>query len=439
MLFLPNSGSIGGFTSSRLVYSGENHQLNDTLFKYIFLSSRDTLNLPIRLGDAVFKTKVARFGTNDQKYGLAGDPTLRLNMPQYSAEIDSVNGMPLVSNIQIKALSKTQIDGAVLKPDNTVWETFSGEGLLTVFDSERNYNLAIPGSANPTSINVKQQGGVIFKGRVSVVNGKFSADFVVPKDISYENNNGKIVFYFFDQSSDGIGFTTNIIVGGTDTTVNDGKGPEIEIYFDDISYGTSYLVGPNPKLIVKLTDDTGLNTTGTGIGHKLEGILNEQENNPIDFTNYFVGDLDAGGKSGQVNYNFSNLEFGEYSLLVKAWDVFNNFSSEVAYFSVVNDDQVVVRDVYNYPNPFTSSTSFTFNQNLTNAIDVKIKIYTIAGRMIKEIEKFNINEKFVTVDWDGRDHDGSMIANGTYLYKVIVKTVDGERSTSVTGKLAVIR
>ena len=439
MLFLPNSGSIGGFTSSRLVFSFENNLLNDSLFKYIFLSSRDTLNLPIRIGDAVFKTKVARFGVNDQKYSLTGDPTLRLNIPQYSADIDSVNGMPLISDIQIKALSKTKIDGAVLKPDNTVWETFSGEGLLTVFDSERNFNLIIPGSANPTSINLKQQGGIIFKGRVSVVNGKFSADFVVPKDISYENNKGKIVFYFFDQTSDGIGFSTNIIVGGTDTTVNDGKGPEIEIYFDDIAYGTSYLVGPNPKLIVKLEDETGLNTTGTGIGHKLEGILNKQENNPIDFTNFFVGDLDAGGRSGQINYNFSNLEFGEYSLMIKAWDVFNNPSTGVAYFSVVNDNEVIVRDVYNYPNPFTSSTTFTFNQNLTNSIDVKIKIYTIAGRMIKEIEKFNINEKFVTVDWDGRDHDGGMVANGTYLYKVIVKTVDGERSTSVTGKLAVIR
>lgn len=439
MLFLPNSGSIGGFTSARLVFSGENHNLNDTLFKYIFLSSRDTLNLPIRLGEAVYKTKFARSGVNDQKYGLIGDPAIRLKMPQYAANIDSVNGSDLTSNVQIKALSKTKIDGVVLKSDNSVWEDFSGEGLLTVFDSERVTNLVIPGSNTPQSINVKQQGGIIFKGRVSVLNGRFSADFVVPKDISYENNNGKIVFYFFDNASDGIGYTTSIVVGGTDTTANDGKGPLIEIFFDDVAFGTSYLVGPNPKLIVKLNDDTGLNTTGTGIGHKLEGILNEQENDPIDFTNFFTGDLDAGGKSGQINYNFNNLEFGEYSLLIKAWDVFNNFSSELAFFSVVNDNDIVLRDVYNYPNPFTSSTTFTFNQNLTTAVDVKIKIYTIAGRLIQEIENYNINEKFVTIEWDGKDRDGSVIANGTYLYKVIVKTVDGERSSSVTGKLAVIR
>ena len=106
---------------------------------------------------------------------------------------------------------------------------------------------------------MKIQGGVIFRGRVSVNNGEFTADFVVPKDISYENKNGKIIFYFFDLESDGLAFTNKIIVGGTDTTaVNDGNGPEIEIFFDDASYENSYLVGPEPNLIVKLFDETGL-------------------------------------------------------------------------------------------------------------------------------------------------------------------------------------
>ena len=70
---------------------------------------------------------------------------------------------------------------------------------------------------------------------------------------------------------------------------------------------------------------------------------------------------------------------------------------------------------------------------------VKIKIYTVAGRLIRNIEKNNISDKFVTVAWDGRDQDGDVIANGTYLYKIMVKTVDGAFNKSVLGKLAVIR
>lgn len=131
-------------------------------------------------------------------------------------------------------------------------------------------------------------------------------------------------------------------------------------------------------------------------------------------------------RSGLINYKFSSLENGDYELLVKAWDVFNNFSEQNTFFSVVDGNDLVLRDVYNYPNPFSDKTQFTFQQNLAKPIDVKIKVYTIAGRLIKEIEQTNVNDRFVVIDWDGRDADGDQLANGTYLYKVIVKSVDGE-------------
>jgi len=434
MMFLPTAGSIAAFNSARLVFSGQNHSVNFKLFEEMLRSERDSLNLSIPLGLAVFNTKQDYNNVNGQKFHLLGDPTLRLLIPQYSGDVDSINGQLLVNDIQIKALSNTVISGKVLNASNQKWEDFNGEGLLTIFDSERIKLL------EEINFPMVIQGGVIFKGRVSVTNGEFRASFVVPKDISYENQNGKIIFYYFDSESDGTAYTNKIIVGGTDTTaVNDGEGPEIEILFDDAAYRNAYLVGPQPKLIVKLSDETGINTTGTGVGHKMEGILNEDEGKPLDFTNYFTGDLDAGGKSGQINYKFGALNEGDYNLLVKAWDVFNNFSSEESYFTVVNDDVLVIRNVYNYPNPFPVNTTFTFQQNLAKLIDVKIKVYTIAGRMIKEIEKNNINQKFVKINWDGRDADGDVLANGTYLYKVSVKTVDGEFSGSVIGKMAVIK
>ena len=435
LMFLPNTGAIASYSSNRLVFSGANHFLNYTFVDLLFDSPRDTLNLPISIGKASFKYKENHSTINDQKYNIFGDPTLRLIMPQYSAVIDSINGQNLTSNIQIKALSNTEIHGEILRPDNSPWSDFNGEGVLSIFDSERRVLLSAIGNY-PVNI----PGGIIFNGRVSITNGKFSERFIVPKDISYENRNGKVIFYFLNNSVDGIGYTDRIVVGGTDSSMsNDGEGPEIDIYFDDESYNNGYLVNGNPKLIVKLADETGLNTTGTGVGHTLEGILNDDINNPIDFTNYFTGDLDAGGKSGSINYKFTALENGDQELLVKAWDVFNNFSEENTFFTVVDGNELVIRDIYNYPNPFSDKTQFTFQQNLSKSIDVKIKIYSIAGRLLKEIEKFSINEKFVVVDWDGRDADGDQLANGTYLYKIIIKTVDGEFSKSVLGKLAVIK
>jgi len=435
LLFTTDAGAIATFNSARLVFAGQNNSLNYVLMANLLELPRESLNLPVTIGYSVFRTKQDRFSVNDQKFHLLGDPTLRLLIPQYFGNIDSLNGQVLDSLVQLKALSDTRIAGTVLKPDSTKWNDYNGEGILTVYDSERiklleeidNYPMVIPG-------------GVIFKGRVSVNNGEFNAQFVVPKDIIYENKNGKILFYFLNGFSDGLAFSNQIVVGGTDSTaVNDGEGPEIEIFFDDASYYNAYLVGPNPDLIIKLSDETGLNVTGTGVGHKLEGILNEDEGNPIDFTEFFTGELDAGGKRGEVNYKFTKLNEGDYLLDVKAWDVFNNFSNEEANFTVVSTDNLVIRDVYNYPNPFKSNTTFTFQQNLNRPIDVKIKVYTIAGRMIKEVEQKNVNEKFVKINWDGRDEDGDWLANGTYLYKLIVKTTDGEYSESIIGKMAVIK
>jgi len=379
--------------------------------------------------------KQVRIGVNDHKYHLFCDPTLRLSIPQNTARIDSINGQTLNTNVQIKALSNTRISGNILKPDNSLWTDFNGQGILSVFDSQRQ-----TGMAEQPDITITLQGGIIYRGQISVTNGKFNSGFIVPKDISYENKNGKVVFLFFDGSADGLGYTNNVVIGGTDSTaVNDKSGPKIDIYFDDLTFKNSYLVNPDSKLIIKLSDPTGLNTTGTGIGHKIAGILNDNVNNPIDFTSYFTGDLDAGGKSGLVNYQFNNLDVGHYKLQVQAWDVFNNFSGETVSFDVVSGNSLTINDVYNYPNPFSGKTTFTFQQNLNKTFDVKIKIYTVAGRLIKVIDSYGVHDKYVTINWDGKDQDGSLIANGVYFYKVILKSTDDSFSQSVIGKLAVIR
>lgn len=437
LLLLENAGSIASLTASRVVYSQPNAIYTYDFYNNLLSAARDENGYTISIGKANFNTKFNDTSQNTQKYFIFGDPTLRLRIPRYQASIDSINGMPADQNeIQIKALSKILLKGAVRNFDTSIWEGYNGEGIINVFDSERIENIDF-GSID---LPVTKAGGVIFRGRVSVTNGRFNAEFVVPKDISYENKKGKIVFYFYSGNDDGLGFTDNIIVGGTDSTaVNDGSGPEIDIYFDDPSYSDSYLINPNSKLIIELRDETGINTTGTGVGHRLEGVLNDNEADPIDFSGFFTGDLDAGGKSGVINYSFDDIETGEYKLDVKAWDVFNNFSKETAYFSVVTGDDLVIRDVYNYPNPFSSNTTFTFQQNFNSPLNVEVRIYTIAGRLIKVIKEDFVNEKFVTIDWDGRDDDGSQLANGTYLYKLKVATTDGQYSKSILGKLAVIR
>lgn len=434
MMNMKDAGIILAFTAARIVFSQDNAELNDSLYKNLF-RVKDADNKPIRVGRAYFLTKQYIVNReNDEKFHLFGDPTIRLNLPVLPVSIDSINRKSTSSQIQISALSRVKVNGSVRTNDGKL-NPLNGEVLLSVYDSERSTYY------QEMFYSVKQQGGLIFKGSASVSNGIFETEFVVPKDISYENKKGNVVAYFSNATMDGIGYTDNIIVGGTDqTTANDNKGPEIEIFFDDTNFAGSYLVNPNFTLIAKLKDQTGLNTTGTGIGHKLEAIINDDPSNTYDLTNSFVGDLNSGGKSGVAKYSFNSMPVGDYKVKVKAWDVFNNLSTQESAFTVVSNEKgIVIRDVVNYPNPMTSTTTFTFQHNYNLSFNVKIKIYTIAGRLIKTLEQTDLLEKFVKVDWDGRDEDGNQIGNGTYLYKLIIESSDGSFKDNILGKLSIVK
>ncbi len=430
ILLLMEGGAIGALTAVRAVYSNLNAALNETFYKNLFSNSS---NPDFCIGDAYMITKQVKTGDNDEKFHLFGDPTLKLNVPKIPVVIDSVNSQSLTSHVNINALGQVQIKGSVRDGNGNISD-MDGECIVSVYDADKIIQLPEMG------YQMTVQGGVIFKGRATVENGLYEIEFVVPKDISYADANGRILAYVYNDENDGLGFSRNIIVGGTnENIVNDGQGPEIEIFYDDFEFDKSYVVSQNFTLLISLKDETGLNTTGTGVGHRLEGILNDNVESPIDFSNYFVSDLNTGGKSGKVNYRFTNMESGEYSLKVKAWDVFNNMASAQSFFSVTQETGLAVQNVVNYPNPFSNNTTFTFQHNLSSSVNVEIRIYTVTGRMIRKIEEYDLFDKFVRIDWNGRDEDGNLAANGTYLYKVNVETIDGEFTKNVLGKLSIIR
>jgi len=113
----------------------------------------------------------------------------------------------------------------------------------------------------------------------------------------------------------------------------------------------------------------------------------------------------------------------------------NGFDTTKFVLDVVNETSF--RDVYNYPNPMKDNTLFTFNITGNQMPgDCRIKIYSVAGRIIKEIV-IPANVGFNQVRWDGRDADGDYIANGVYFYRLLIKG-DSEKHSDIQ-KLVVLR
>jgi flagellar hook assembly protein FlgD len=99
-----------------------------------------------------------------------------------------------------------------------------------------------------------------------------------------------------------------------------------------------------------------------------------------------------------------------------------------------------LQGVYNYPNPFSNDTYFTFNVTGSTLPDeLKIRIYTVAGRLIHTllVPPNSLRFGFNRFHWDGRDYDGNEIANGVYFYTMVLKS--GDKTFNVTERLAKVR
>ncbi len=430
LILMAGRGAVGEVTADRVVYSDQNAYLNQRFYQHLFQS--DNQGRSVRLGDAMWQTKQELNSTNDQKHHLLADPTMRLAVPHASVAIDSVNGENQFALVIVGALGKVRVRGTLKKYTGTPLGSIQGRAILEAYDSKR--KVPVPEWGDYSFIT---NGSLIYRGEVSVRNGQVQGAFPIPKDVSYADDRSRIDIYAWNDSTDASGFTENLSISGTATASIDTAGPTMNLYLQDESFRPGDVVSPDAELIVNLTDSSGINTSTAGIGHKLEATLDGSQRS-IDLTNYYRGNLDT-YQSGQVRYPFSELAEGRHTLLVKAWDIYNNASSAETNFEVHSSSQLSIYNVFNFPNPFARSTTFTFQRSSTDPIDVEIKLYTVAGRLIQTLEAPSITDRFVQIPWDGRDRDGSELANGVYLYRVIAKSFDKSSSSEALGKIAILR
>ena len=214
----------------------------------------------------------------------------------------------------------------------------------------------------------------------------------------------------------------------------DDQGPRIEFSFaDQPDFINGDYVSPSPTVIIRLYDENGINLTQE-IGHRIELTIDDRIKK--DVTSFFVYDKDS-YQSGELQYTLPSLPEGLHRLRISAWDNLNNFSEKEITFRTTPNTRLVVDQVVNYPNPFQDETDFTFQFFSPNgSADVRIKIYTVTGRLIREIEDV-AHTGFNRIHWDGRDAEGDLVANGVYLYKIIVN--DGENQVEKIQKLAIVR
>lgn len=457
LLLNADGGAVALMTTVRLVYTdaginilnvGLNRVLNTAMFK------RDDQGLPRRLGEALIDAKNTHEGLqgNNRKFNLLGDPTMRVGRPGGQTTVEEINGQAVEEEPRMRALEEVNIRGSVRTASGEIDVNFDGQADVTVFDAERQVHFS-PRAAMPQDYYTVRE-DLIWRGTVPVSAGRFEAAFVVPKDISYSDQSGRVSVYTRNDSEHALGFTESTVVGGTaPNPPDDQEGPDIALFLNDTTFVSGGMTPRHPRLLVKLRDDSGINTVGAGVGHEMLLVVDGNEQNAVDISGGFESDPNS-YRSGRVTYSFEEypgeLEDGPHTLSVRAWDVVNNSNSTSLDFYVSSTDDLVLENVLNYPNPTSGHTRFLFehNQPSGTAADVQIRIYTLAGRPIRTLDSDEalpsgvLTAGPVQIPWDGRDEDLNPIASGIYLYKVrvSVESMGGERRVAERiEKLAVIR
>ena len=430
----PKGGAIGILAATRTVYASQNTNLNRSVCDTLFGHS-DVFHYDMTLGEAISIGKNL-LGSDENKlaYVLLGDPCMRLNYPtdyhvETLTEMDTLN-----------ALSVQHVEGRIIDEDLNTVSDFNGKVDITIYDKMQ----SIPTRDNdnvggdPRVIAYNDYPNTIFSGATDVKDGLFNYTFMVPKDIRYNFDNGRIVYYAVTadslETAEAVGHFEQFIIGGTGSTVAiDTIGPEMEIYLNSPAFRNGDKTYATPRFFANLYDKNGINTAGAGIGHDLMLIIDDDPKMIYSLNEYFTA-ANNSYQAGQVSYLMEELANGPHSLTFRAWDLLNNSTTKSLNFIVEAGLDPSIYNVTTYPNPVQQSGVVHLIVNYDQPdelIETEIYLYNTAGQMVYSHKQDNPDAVSINLP--------SLALNtGVYIYSVKIKSASSKYSTT-SGKIIVTK
>jgi hypothetical protein len=439
-LKMKQGGPAAMITSSRAIDVGYGVDFTNLYTQNIFKLNNDDFQT---LGIAHLNAKKQKGSATDHlKVNFLGDPAMKLSRPQRLLVIDNID-TPVPG--LIRGLDFVKVTGHINNPNGTINTTFNGRVVINIFDKRLNKTtLNNDGGLTPV-LQYTEEGSAIVKTSGTAVNGVFTVEFYVPKDINYAVGQGRILGYADNKASD-VFNNQAVQVGDINPNgINDNEPPKVKLYMNNTNFADGGITDQNPMLLACITDDKGINSTGSGIGHDITVYLDGQIINTVVLNDFFAsgegnGCLNpslADYQKGNVTYPFRNLSTGQHQLTFKVWDINNNSTTATLNFEVKDeaDQHLVINRPLNWPNPFTNKTYIQFEHNCDDMLDVNVQIYTITGKLVRTLSQPVVAEPFLqgfrtprqAIEWDGRDDFGATVAKGTYIFKIFAKSQNQEK------------
>lgn len=435
MVMNPDGGAIGMLTTTRVVFSSSNQQLNRAFYD-IALQDEEVPDL--RLGDIARVTKndpQVSNTSNKRNFTLLGDAAMKLAYPQHRVVLDELPD-------SVRALDAFMASGFVADAAGDTLHDFNGVVTVRVFDKRSQIStLNNDGGTAPFSFTVFRN--VIHQGLATVTDGAFSFEFVVPRDIDYEWGTGRVSCYALDLATgaDAHGASEAWHIGGVNADyVPDLTPPQVDVYLNDTLFVSGGMATPNPVLLVRAFDEGGINSAGSGIGHQMKAVIDGDWGGAISLNDFYAADLDT-YQSGTIRYPLEGLSAGEHTIEVILWDVQNNQGRGAVSFTVVEGDEVAFDVVNAFPNPAAEEVWFEVEHTAAcEAVNYRLDVFDLAGRRVHAAawEVQSPGFRLAPFRWDLRDGDGKAVKPGTYLCRIALETTSGE-VTQHSERIVVLR
>ena len=430
----PKGGAIGILAATRTVYAPQNTNLNRSVCDTLFGHS-DVFHYDMTLGEAILIGKNL-LGSDENKlaYVLLGDPCMRLNYPtdyhvETLTEMDTLN-----------ALSVQHVEGRIIDEDLNTVSDFNGKVDITIYDKMQSIPTRDNDNAggDPRVVAYNDYPNTIFSGATDVKDGLFNYTFMVPKDIRYNFDKGRIVYYAVTadslETAEAVGHFEQFIIGGSGSIVTiDTVGPEMEIYLNSPAFRNGDKTYATPRFFANLYDENGINTAGAGIGHDLMLIIDDDPKMIYSLNEYFTA-ANNSYQAGQVSYLMEELANGPHSLTFRAWDLLNNSTTKSLNFIVEAGLDPSIYNVTTYPNPVQQSGVVHLVVNYDQPdelIETEIYLYNTAGQMVYSHKQDNPDAVSINLPALG-------LNTGVYIYSVKIKSASSKYSTT-SGKIIVTR
>lgn len=400
-VLLKNAGAIASVASTRKSFPDPNHGLMS-----FFIPNLTNSHLPLGAALTKAKTSYTASTNNDAMYIVLGDPNIYTCPPEHSNLI-----LPLVE----ENIDQTYFSRQTARFSGSFKEMgLAGEAEVIATDSERTYSLG--------GNTVSQNGNQIFRGKVSVIDSQFDAGMLIPDDIM-SGDTGTVLSYLWDenQKEGYISYYHPLRLSDEvlqDTPENDGP-PKIEISLGSYDFRPGDKVGTSPVLYARISDDNGINVTGSA-GHNILLVL-DNSLQPTSVTSYFSYDTDSFTK-GTLVYQLPKLSEGNHTIQLIAFDNYNLPEVASTHFIAKESGSISLENFLIYPNPMNKEGYITFI--ISQSADVTLDVFSISGRRLRRIETI-ATQGFNKIFFDGKDEFGDNLANNTYFIRIKAKTLDG--------------